>query len=682
MKQGSTEDSGKKSSKAGIASTLRPETIACRDMDLDCLLGLEWLRTNRLGAYSSSTVIGCNVRRYHGLLVAAANPPVGRIVALSTIMEQLIVGEKIYDLATNEFADSFGPRGLAYMEKFQDDTAATFIYKIGDVVLKKRVLLSDTSNVVAVRYELTGKAAKLLLRPFTPMRDFHSLRRFSQPVTLQSEPVDGGVKVEDQSESVPPVFLTSDRAEFRPDEQWWYRVRYRIDMSRGQDGFEDLYSPGLFVWSPGRAKTCQVVASLAEPEEIKFQSVLTARRKRQAEFVAPFAKSKTPRAVKQLAAATEAFGVHRPAEGGRGLSILAGYPWFADWGRDAFIALPGLLLTTGQFQQARTVFRTFIERLSEGMIPNRFDDFSGAAHYNSIDASLWFILAAERYIHAADDDVFCWEELLPACREILRCYTAGTRFGIGAADDGLLVGGSDETQLTWMDAKLGQTVITSRAGKAVEVNALWYCAHRILADRLAVADKDAAAEYAGAAETIGEAFVKTFWNEQFGWLNDCVGEHGPDASLRPNQIFAVSLPHSPLDAHKQRTVVKVVQENLLTPFGLRTLSPADPRYRRRYGGSWESRDRAYHQGTVWAWLIGPFIEAYLKVEGPAGAAQAKKWLAGFDGHLKAAGLGSVSEIFDGDAPHTPRGCFAQAWSVAEVLRAKMLVAEYEKHGKS
>jgi predicted glycogen debranching enzyme len=374
--------------------------------------------------------------------------------------------------------------------------------------------------------------------------------------------------------------------------------------------------------------------------------------------------------------ATDAFVAQRSFPGTASqATILAGFPWFADWGRDAFVALPGLLLATGRFAQAREVFRTFAEHLSGGMIPNRFDDYSNTAHYNSIDASLWFIVAAERYMAATGDRGFWHDVLMPTAHAILTAYRNGTRFDIRADADGLLTGGSATTQLTWMDVKLGEEAVTPRQGKAVEVNALWYCAHRIVAERCVGIDPELSKHDAQLAELIGPAFVRTFWNQSQGCLYDCVPDGGPDATIRPNQIFAVSLPYSPLLPQQQAQVVRTVARHLLTPLGLRTLTPSDNRYRRRFGGSWESRDRAYHNGMVWPWLIGPYVEALLKTEPDQAKAveEARRCLHAFDAHLLEAGLGSISEVFDGDAPHHPRGCFAQAWSVAEVLRAKLLV---------
>jgi predicted glycogen debranching enzyme len=488
------------------------------------------------------------------------------------------------------------------------------------------------------------------------------------------------VTVTDRHTQIPSLYLSGTRTEFQADPQWWYRRLYRVDLARGQDATEDIYSPGVFVWQPGRKKTCRLTASLGEPIKMKFKTTISARRQQQAEFVAAVRES--PTATRRMAAAASLYVVDRPTSGSAiGTSILAGFPWFADWGRDTFIALPGLLLCTKQFELAKRVFRTYAEHLRGGMIPNRFDDYGGAPHYNSADASLWFCLAAERYVRATEDLAFWHEVLLPACESIVTHYTRGTEFDIRADADSLLTAGRPGTQLTWMDAKLGEEVLTSRWGKAVELNALWYCIHRILADRCREADLSQADHYADSADRIATAFQNAFWNEQFQWLNDVVNDEGPDASLRPNQIFAVSLPHTPLTPPQQRSVLRAISDCLLTPFGLRTLSPKDLRYRSRYAGCAESRERAYHQGTVWAWLMGPFIEAYLKVEdavnNPQAVARAREWLVELDGHLHQAGLGQISEIFDGTEPHAPRGCFAQAWSVAEVLRANLLVAEHE-----
>lgn len=658
---------------------LAPQTVNCRGEDIDALLEIEWLVPNKIGAYASSTVVGCNTRRYHGLLIAAGTPPTGRAVTLSCLMEQLEIDGTQFLLSTNEFADTFSPRGVVHLVEFRNGAAATFVFRAGPAELVKEVILAESVNAVAVRYTLRGADAVLRLWPFVAMRDFHHLRNVHQPHGMTFRTVDGGAAVRDGLDPVGEVHLVSREARFDPKPQWWYRFCYRKDIARGQDGFEDLYTPGAFEYHLSDGQSCQFTASLNNPIPVGFTTTSRRRSNRLtklAESVGPGADETTRR----LAAATDAFVVQRSFPNSQASpTILAGYHWFADWGRDAFVAMPGLLLETRQFEQARGVFRTFIEHMSNGMIPNRFDDYSPWAHFNSIDASLWFVVAAERYLRATDDVTFWRGMLMPACNSILTAYYDGAQFDIRADGDGLLTGGSATTQLTWMDAALGDEAITPRHGKAVEVNALWHSANRIMAHRCAGIDETLHQQYAHRSELIASAFVRTFWNNRTGCLYDCVNDDEADASIRPNQIFAVSLPHSPLSHDQQRSVVATVKEKLLTPMGLRTLSPDDSRFRSHYGGSWESRDRAYHQGTVWAWLMGAFVEAYLKVE--SGSDQSKTcaamWLSGFDEHLSRAGIGFVSEIFDGDEPHTPRGCIAQAWSVAEVLRAKRLVASRE-----
>ena len=643
----------------------------------------EWLITNRIGAYASSTVVGCNTRRYHGLLIAATAAPVGRVLTVATVMEELTVGGQTFELGNNEFEDAFCPDGTAYLSEFRNETAPTFVYRAGGATLTKEIILADSANTVALRYTLAGAPGSLRIRPFVALRDFHHLRQADQPHQLTFEITDKGIVVQDMKWPDHTAYLSGDGAEFCGEGQWWYRFVYRVDISRGQDGREDLYCPGSFVWDLSSGQSCQLVACANTPSAVDFDATVSARGRR----LAQLSDSLGPEAdlpARRIAAATDTFIATRTFRDRKpSATILAGYHWFADWGRDTFIALPGLLLTTGRFDLARQVFETFASHIANGMVPNRFDDYSSTPHYNSIDASLWFIIAAERFLEATGDMAFWHETLMPATDAILTAYHDGTSFDIRADADGLLTGGSQQTQLTWMDAKLGDEAITPRHGKPVEINALWHSAHRIMAERSAAVEPELAAHYAHIADLIAPAFVRTFWNAGASCLFDCVCDGRPDASIRPNQIFAVSLPHSPLGPFQQKAVLQVVARDLLTPMGLRTLSPQDKQFRGRCAGSWESRDRSYHQGTVWAWLIGAFIEAHLKVEGarPLAIQQARKWLSGFDEHLAKAGLGFISEISDGETPHAPRGCIAQAWSVAEVLRAKMLVEQYAREAQ-
>jgi len=641
----------------------------------ESMLSREWLISNDIGAYASSTVIGCPTRRYHGLLVASTHPPVGRFVTLANVMEQFQCKEHRLELSTNEFEGTFAPNGVGHLREFRQDAVVTMVYDVGGGTLTRELILHDTENTVALRYTLRGTSGTLYAFPFVALRDFHHLRTMEEPGDLTFQHTDYGVAVSEPNNPQSPSVYLAGGSVFRVQPDWWKRFRYRADLRRGQDGHEDLYTPGCFHMEMTDGDVWQLTAGIEENPTLKFDAVKERRAKRLTELANAMGDADQP--TRRLAAATDSYVVRRTfSEAGSEPSetILAGFHWFADWGRDAFIALPGLLLETGRYDEARNVMRTFASHIHAGMVPNRFDDYTPAAHYNSIDASLWFALAAERYMQATDDRDFWDSTLASALHAIVSAYHEGTEFGIHADEDGLIVGGSPETQLTWMDAKLGDQAVTPRHGKCVEVNALWHSLLRTVAQRSG--DADLAETCARRAGIVAESFREAFWHGEYKCLYDVITHGTPDGSLRPNQILAVAVPHSPLTDDQQKSVVDAVTTHLLTPMGLRTLHQRDPRYRGRYGNSWESRDRAYHQGTVWAWLIGPFIEAYLKVHRGQAAAlrQASAWLSGFDEHLDRAGVGHISEIFDGDAPHEPRGCIAQAWSVAEVLRAKRLVA--------
>lgn len=659
-----------------------PLEIAVAGGEINDLLDKEWLLTNSLGSYASGTVLGCNTRRYHGLLVAATSPPAGRINALSTVVDRVTIDGVTYDLAVNEFPDAFSPFGIASLRRFRDAEAATFVYQLGRAELTKEVLLAAQANAVAIRYTLTGASGTIELRPFLALRDFHHLRKVHEPHRMQVRLSDGAVLVQDELGPPHALAMRGGLDGFAHAPQWWYNFRYRADLARGQDGMEDLFTPGLFSGALRNGQPRQFTAALAAPPDLDFQAERDAKRRRRTGIVTALWRG-ADEPSRRLAVASDAFLARRALSAqAPSTTILAGFPWFLDWGRDAFIALPGLLLATKRFDLAREIFDTFAAWLSEGMVPNRFDDYCDGAHYNSIDASLWYILAADRYLAATRDTDFWARVLMPTVDTILRAYRTGTRYGIVADADGLLTGGSHDTQLTWMDAKLGHEVVTPRQGKPVEVNALWYYAHRMMALRCAGVDAPLAGAYAARAKDIAGAFRSAFWNPAADCLFDCVQDGRGDPSIRPNQIFAASLPHSPLTPSQRQGVVRVVSEKLLTPRGLRTLAPDDKRYRGRYGGSWESRDRAYHQGTVWAWLMGPFIEACLRTNNASAAsvALAQEHLDAFNDHFTEAGLGTVSEVFDGDAPHRPGGCIAQAWSVAELLRARQYLHQCRELG--
>ena len=652
-----------------------PIVVDTRSTDLDELLKLEWLVTNKLGAYASGTVVGANTRRYHGLLVAATNPPVGRQVVLANLLEQVVIGSNVYPLSTFQFAGTFSPTGYQHLVRYVNDVAPTWIFELEGMTITRQLILAERENVLAVRYRVDGnRPVTVQLWPFVALRDFHGLRRVHQPHQILFEMDGDGIRVEDRQGQAASLWAACPAGRFIDRPQWWYRFLYAADLERGQEGLEDLYTPGYFECPVQGGKWFSLTAATERAAAPDFDALVEQRRRRRADMVAAVGREADD-LTRRLAVAADDFLVERHTPGGSSASIVAGYPWFGDWGRDTFVALPGLALLTGQADKARQVLSTFAGAVANGMIPNRFDDYGGPPHYNSIDASLWFILAADRYVRATGDEESWARRFVGPVRAIVQAYHDGTEFQIHADADGLITGGSSDTQLTWMDVKFNNEAVTPRQGKAVEVNALWLEALHILAQRSRATDRAAADSYAAEADRVSRSFASAFWYAQGGYLYDCLSPTTADASLRPNQVIAIAMPHCPLSREQKLSVLRVVGETLLTPLGLRTLAWSDGRYRGRYGGSWESRDRAYHQGTVWPWLLGYFIQAHLMVHDFSAAArdQATGWLDGFNQHLRQAGLGTVSEIFEGDSPHTPRGCIAQAWSVGELIRAKLMI---------
>jgi predicted glycogen debranching enzyme len=643
----------------------------------------EWLLTNGLGGYAMSTGAGMNTRRYHGLLCAATLPPVGRVMTVNRIGEMLTLddqSEKLLEFSVNAFRGAIHPRGDQYLTKFELDDIARWEYGIEGAKVTKEIQLLWLNNVAAVRYTIDApnRPFRLSLLPMFSLRDFHALRQAGS-TTFRAEAAERRVTV---GEGPHVATITTDTGRFEQKADYWYGQVYPIETERGQDDIEDLYTPGRFVlegrdrgtitlWiglepvDPGdweaerRRRYDAVMAACTEPENIgagrEHGMVTPAMGGR----VHPVAASKSL-VIQKLFRASNDFVVYRKSPSGEdGTSVIAGYPWFSDWGRDTMISLPGLLLVPGRYRQAREVLTVFAHYVSEGMIPNRFDDYTNEPSYNTVDASLWFIHAVHEYARLSKDSKTFEEVLKPACRQIIDGYRNGTRFHIKMdPSDGLVTQGDIHTQLTWMDAKYEGIAFTPRQGKPVEINALWYHALVLMGER-ELADK------------VAESFRRAFWISPFRGLADVLEGTRRDASIRPNQIFAVSLPNSPLTIEQQAAVVEVVRRELLTPVGLRTLSRSDPNYRGRYCGPQSQRDAAYHNGTVWAWPLGAFLEAYLKVNkrSDAAVAQAREWLMPLIQQMTSqGGIGQIAEIFEGDEPHRPVGCPAQAWSVAEVLR--------------
>jgi len=636
--------------------------------DLEAALSREWLETNGIGGWAGSTVAGAHTRRYHGLLVAATRPPGGRRVLLSRLDETIRSGNRTDELGCNRFPGVVHPRGFELIESFAIDPFPRFTYRAGEVCLQKTIAAIHGENTTVVVYEVLEADDPLVLelRPLYAARDFHGLTRagpspgafaFSEGV-LRFDPAIGG----------PSTYVAVPAAEFRRDQDWFLSFELDRERERGFAFTEDLFTPGVLAVELAAGARLGIVASTRDPAGRDAEQLLEEERTRRnrRDAALPPAVRSDPLAA-GLARAADAFVVRR---GKAGRTVIAGYPWFGDWGRDAMIALPGLCMVTGRLDEAAEVLETFVGCARDGLLPNLFDEDGDGAAYNTVDASLWLFVAVHHYLAAGGEEALILKTVYPALKEIVGRYTEGTAFGIGTDGDGLLRAGEHGAQLTWMDARIGDRVVTPRHGKAVEVNALWFNALVILAglaDRFG--EPRLATELEARAARVRSAFAETFWNASDGCLYDVVRDGERDASIRPNQLLAISLPHPLLDPAQAEQVLRIIEAKLLTAVGLRSLAPDHPDYRPAYRGGPVERDAAYHQGTVWAWLMGPYLSALVRYRGAAGRHEALKRVEALVPHLAEAGLGQVSEIFDGEPPHAPRGAIAQAWSVGEILRA-------------
>ena len=644
----------------------------CTDLQVGLARG--WLETNGLGGFACGTIAGANTRRYHGLLTAALNPPGGRMLLLSKLEETLILGGRRIELstneyATNEYAGAIHPEGYRLLSSFCLDPFPIWTFDVEGVRLEKCIFMPQGSNTVQVEYKLLqapqGAEPVLEVRPLVAFRDYHSTTHENGAFNRALEIAPNLVSLQPYS-GLPRLYFAHDAAHLQEQGYWYRNFFYRVEQERGLDYQEDLFNPFVLTWKLSDNQNATVIASTEQKDIRQASTARKAELQRRQELVA--SSPIDDPLVRALTAAADQFLVRRGEE----WTVIAGYPWFTDWGRDTMISLPGLTLFTGRSDIAKSILRNFACQTDMGMLPNRFVDSGEKAEFNTVDATLWFFEAARAYAAATNDYDFLRQELYPVFTQIIDFHMKETRYNIKAEEDGLLHAGAPGAQLTWMDAKIGNWVVTPRSGKPVEIQALWYNALRIMEDLAArFEDEERRKQYSGLASLASETFNHIFWNDDVNCLYDVIEDGLPDKSIRPNQIFAVSLHHSMLSAERAQAVLDTVERALLTPVGLRTLNPADPRYRGTYQGDQRSRDSAYHQGTVWPWLLGPFVSAYVKVNGSSehSRSRANELLRGMEEHLTEAGLGQISEIFDGEAPHQPRGCFAQAWSVAEILRA-------------
>ncbi|MCL1692292.1 MAG: amylo-alpha-1,6-glucosidase [Actinomycetia bacterium] len=649
--------------------------------DLSPVIGREWIVTNGIGGYASGTVAGVLTRRYHGLLVAALEPPLGRTVLVTTIDDTVSFGGERTPLFANRWHDGnlpVEPDGFRRLTRFHLDGATpVWSYGVNGAIIEKRIWMEPGENTTYVTYDYRSGSSPLRLdaKILVNYRDFHQTTR-SGDWQMSVEAVANGVRV-DAFDGAVPIFLLSDVAAVEPRHEWYRDYYLSVEAFRGLDVLDDnLYAAHAeAMLEPGGSVT--LVLSTEHTPQFDGATALAARKQHETDLVGTASAEGDDR-LTRLVLAADQFIVSRSSDGEAGSTVIAGYHWFGDWGRDTMIALPGLALATGRHAEARQILRTFARHVDRGMLPNRFPDDGDLPEYNTIDATLWFFEAIRAY-HAATSDTGLIVDLFPVLADIIGWHQRGTRYGIRVDPvDGLLAGGEPGVQLTWMDAKACDWVVTPRIGKPVEINALWYNALRIMAGFAGLIGEDPAA-YDEVADRVCESFDR-FWNEERGFCFDVIdGPDGDDPALRPNQLFAVSLFNSPLPPDRQRAVVDACAASLLTPLGLRTLGPDEPGYRGRFGGGPVERDGAYHEGTVWPWLIGPFADAHLRVyQDPAAI---EKLLGPLIEHLGEYGMGSIAECAEGDPPHDPRATIAQAWSVAEVLRVlRRCTDERTPHG--
>jgi predicted glycogen debranching enzyme len=711
-----------------------PTLVRTASLGREALEHAEWVLTDGLGGFAMGTASGVPTRRYHGLLVASLSPPVQREVLLHSVVDRLVVApgtgtERVYDLSSFRFRDgTVHPAGASNLVKFEVDTSARWTFRCGDgVEIVKTLRLMRHGGCAALHYRITGlsELARLEVRPLVAMRDAHEL--------LLASEAEGEFDVSERGRRIVierkgrVLDVVADNGFFEPGEQWWFGFKYAIETGRGLEDTEDLFSPGAFMMqvrpaAPGVSEPVEftLLASLEQPKPALMDMRRAASwaldserqtRQRVASMTASVLEQVRPEtpeadrvAIARLVGASDAYVVRRGSDAKKpGVSIIAGYPWFSDWGRDSMISLRGLLLATRRFDEARLLLETFAAHARNGLVPNLFDDQTGQALYNTVDASLWYLHAACQYLTLTGDRSGFDGAIKNACFAIIDAYRDGTDFGIRMdPSDSLITAGDETTQLTWMDAKRDGVVFTPRHGKAVEINALWH--HGLVSVATAVDRTDGARakEFRLLAGAVGASFRKAFWYPQRGCCVDVItpaktpaatglSEKGNsiatwsvDARIRPNQVFAAALEHSPLTMEQRQGVVSAARQVLVTPLGLRTLAAMEKGYRPRFSGKMMERDAAYHNGTVWPWLMGTYVEAVLRAGNFSEAARAEGRQA-LEGLIKqldglqpgGSSLGQIYEVFDAEetvnAPRVAGGCMAQAWSVAETLRALLLV---------
>jgi predicted glycogen debranching enzyme len=633
----------------------------------------EWLETNGLGGWSGSTLCGCNTRRYHGLLMAAVKPPADRMLLVSKLEETVVVSDTRYELGTNDYGVVVSPSGFQYLRSFKKDPFSEWIFEMAAVRIQKSITMVHGENTTLIRYEILEAALPFEMEflPLIAARGYHELQHATNNIFWDTQ-FENGIFHNRPFDGAPDIYISIPGSAYNKTDQWFYHFNYAVEKYRGLDFEEDLFNHGLFRVSLKQGDVLEIIVSTENPAARDFKVLFESERQRKSVLI----QENNNELFNQLSLAADQFIVQRnmPAHGSDEpvilKTVIAGYHWFTDWGRDTMISLPGLCLATGRYDDAKKIISVFGKSVSMGMLPNRFMDNNEPPEYNNVDGTLWYFMAIHYYLQATNDNEFILKEILPVLKEIVEWHFKGTRYNIHADIDGLLYAGEKGMQLTWMDAKIGDWVVTPRSGKPVEIQALWYNALKIFEVLLLLNGESAQASVVHQkSDQAKNSFQQKFWYPGGNYLYDVIDEEGnPDTSLRPNQVFAISLPYPLVEGGKASSILKVTEEKLYTDFGLRSLSPDDPRYSGHYGGTVLSRDSSYHQGPVWSWLIGAYIEAQIKTVGKSFKAKASTIVQKFANQLGEGCIGSVSEIFDGDPPHHPGGCVAQAWGVAEILR--------------
>ncbi len=635
---------------------------------------LEWLETNGLGGWSGSSLAGCNTRRYHGLLMAAIVPPTERMLLVAKLDETVLMGENRFELGTNDYGDAISPQGFKYLYSFKRNFFPEWIYEVPGLRLQKTVTMVHGENTTLIRYEVL-EAERVFTMEFLPLiaaRGYHDLQHRYNNIFWDTE-FNNGLFHNQPYQGAPHIFISIPGSSYRPVNTWYYKFNYAQERYRGLDHEEDLFNHGVFSVDLNKGNLLYILISTDDPTGKNPAGLYEKERNRKISLLNGVPGDLS----RQLVLAADQFIVNRKiADDGQQVgslamkTIIAGYHWFTDWGRDTMISLPGLCLQTRRYEDAKNILAVFAKSASMGMLPNRFIDHNEPPEYNNVDGTLWFFNAVYGYLQLTGDKGFVLEEILPVLKNIMDWHFKGTRFNIHVDSDGLLYAGAPGQQLTWMDARVDNWVVTPRMGKPVEIEALWFNALKIFEYLLSMnGEPVAAGDIEEKAEQARKSFLEKFWNSDGNYLVDNIDENGNlDKSLRPNQIFALCLPFHLIEGEKSKSILDIIRLKLLTPMGLRSLSPDDPKYKGNYGGDTFRRDSAYHQGTIWSWLIGPYLEAGMKFAGETFRPEAMEILEGFSNHINEGCIGSISEIFDGDAPYHPRGCVAQAWSVAEILR--------------